>query len=236
MLLYFLLMLVFIPTRVCVCVLFFFFCFFLELGFSSIFWSLSLIGSTFNFVAGTCCTNVFVDFKAYLDSLNHEFSVIGLSETWLNQNNMNDFQLSGYSNTGMTRIDKQVGGVALNVNNSFQFGERADLAINVRDVIEYQFVELTSKPNSTIIGIIYRPLSDKLDLFKECLAELLQKIDLLNKECYLMRDFNLDFLKIDGKQHIKDFINQMFSSIFYPLISRPTRITNSTATIMTYLT
>ena len=34
--------------------------------------------------------NKFEDFKAYLNSLEYEFSVIGLSDTWLNHNNMND--------------------------------------------------------------------------------------------------------------------------------------------------
>ena len=45
-----------------------------------------------------------------------------------------------------------------------------------------------------------------------------------------MGDYNLDLLKMDGNQHIKDFTNMMFSSTFYPLISRPTRVTNSSAT------
>lgn len=35
--------------------------------------------------------NKFDDFKAYLNSLEHDFSVIGLSETWLNSCNENNF-------------------------------------------------------------------------------------------------------------------------------------------------
>ena len=42
--------------------------FLLELGLSSIFWSLSLIGSTFNSVAGTCCTTVHTKFHGILQS------------------------------------------------------------------------------------------------------------------------------------------------------------------------
>ena len=171
------------------------------------------------------------DLKAYLDSLVHQFSVIGLSETWQNKTNVNAFPLLGYSNTGVTRKNKQGGGVTLYVSDSLQYRERADLSVNVEDVIESHFIEITSKPDC-IIGIIYRPPNDKLDLFKNCLTEILEKIDSLNKKCFIMGDFNLDLLKIDGNQHIKDFIYQMFSSMFYPLISRPTRITNSTATVI----
>ena len=47
-----------------------------------------------------------------------------------------------------------------------------------------------------------------------------------------MGDFNLDLLKIENNQHVKDFTNMMFSSAFYPLITRPTRISNTSATLI----
>ena len=81
------------------------------------------------------------DFNAYLDSLAHEFSVIGLSETWLNCSNLNDFPLPNYHNIGMVRTNKQGGGVGLYINKSYQFRERADLAVNTEEVIESQFIE-----------------------------------------------------------------------------------------------
>ena len=47
-----------------------------------------------------------------------------------------------------------------------------------------------------------------------------------------MGDFNINLLKSEENQHVNDFLNQMFSSSFYPLISRPTRITNRSATLI----
>ena len=47
-----------------------------------------------------------------------------------------------------------------------------------------------------------------------------------------MGDFNIDLLKSDENPHVNDFLNQMFSSSFQPLITRPTRITNSSATLI----
>ena len=158
--------------------------------------------------------------------------MIGLSETWLNQNNCTDFPLPCYHYIGKVRNNKHGGGVGLYVNCSYQFRERDDLAVNIDDIIESQFIELTTKPKNTLVGIIYRPPNSKIDQFIECLTEMLQKLDLQNKKCYLMRDFNLDLLKIDENQYTKDFINQMFSSTFYPLISKPTRITNISATLI----
>ena len=176
--------------------------------------------------------NKFDDLKAYLNSLEYNFSVIGLSETWLNQNNCTDFPLPCYHYIGKVRNNKHGGGVGLYVNCSYQFRERDDLAVNIDDLIESQFIELTTKPKNTLVGIIYRPPNSKIDQFIECLTEMLQKLDLQNKKCYLMGDFNLDLLKIDENQYTKDFINQMFSSAFYPLISKPTRITNISATLI----
>ena len=176
--------------------------------------------------------NKFDDLKAYLSSLEYKFSIIGLSETWLNPDNINEFPLTNYHNIGKVRTNKQGGGVGLYVNRSLQFRERTDLAINMEDVIESHFIELTTKPSNTLIGIIYRPPNNKLDLFKEYLCELLQKLALQKKKCYLMGDFNLELLKMGENHHIKDFINLMFSSMFYPLTSKPTRITNSSATLI----
>ena len=66
----------------------------------------------------------FDDFKAYLRSLEHEFSITGLSETWLNSSNVNDFPLSNYNSTGVVRKNKQGGGVSLYIKKSYQFRER----------------------------------------------------------------------------------------------------------------
>ena len=80
--------------------------------------------------------NKFDDLKAYLNSLEYEFSVIGLSETWLNQSNRNDFPLPCYNYIGKVCKNKHGGGVGLYVNSSYQFRERDDLAVNIDDIIE----------------------------------------------------------------------------------------------------
>ena len=47
-----------------------------------------------------------------------------------------------------------------------------------------------------------------------------------------MGDFNVDLLKIEESRHSSDVLNYMFSSSFYPLLSRPTRITSRSATLI----
>jgi hypothetical protein len=56
-------------------------------------------------------------------------------------------------------------------------------------------------------------------------------LDRINKEdrpCYLLGDFNIDLI---NKQS-ETFLNTMFSHYFHPRIDRPTRITDSSATLI----
>ena len=47
-----------------------------------------------------------------------------------------------------------------------------------------------------------------------------------------MAAFNIDLLKIDTNGQTTDFIHGMFANVFYPTISRPTRVTQQTATLI----
>ena len=52
---------------------------------------------------------------------------------------------------------------------------------------------------------------------------ILKKTELQNKTCYLMGDFNLNLLKYEVNQHSNVFLNNIFSSSFYPLITKPNK-------------
>ena len=86
---------------------------------------------------------------------------------------MNDFPLPNYSSVGKVRSNKLGGGVGLYINRTYQFRERTDLAVNIDDLIESQFIEITTESKKILVGIIYRPPNNKLDLFNECISELL---------------------------------------------------------------
>ena len=49
---------------------------------------------------------------------------------------------------------------------------------------------------------------------------------------YICGDFNIDLLHCEEETESKHFVDPMFSSGLYPLITRPTRITGTTATII----
>ncbi len=83
-----------------------------------------------------------------------------------------------------------------------------------------------------IVGVIYRPPNGNFEIFKNTMNEILDKIGRENKLCYLMGDFNIDLLKSESCDYANQFVEQLFTSSFFPLITKATRITHHTATLI----
>ena len=64
------------------------------------------------------------------------------------------------------------------------------------------------------------------------IKQVLAKIGFENKLCFLFGDFNINILNADSHVPTNDFIDLMYSNGFYPLISKPTRITSHSATLI----
>ena len=63
----------------------------------------------------------FTSCLSYISNLNHNFSIIGLSETWLKQSNISAYGIDGYSHIGLTRSNAMGGGVSLLISDEFVF-------------------------------------------------------------------------------------------------------------------
>ena len=61
----------------------------------------------------------FTYFLSYINNLNHDFSVIGLSETWLKPSNISAYGIDSYSHIGLTRSNGTGGGVSLLISDEF---------------------------------------------------------------------------------------------------------------------
>lgn len=62
--------------------------------------------------------------------------------------------------------------------------------------------------------------------------ELLEKIFRENKICLLMGDFNLNVINFQHHQTTGECLDGLYSNMFLPLITRPSRITSHTATLI----
>ncbi len=75
------------------------------------------------------------------------------------------------------------------------------------------------------MGIIYKPPNSNIQEFTNTIIPIINKGNRDNKTLFLIGDFN-----INGPT--SDFINDMYAKSMFPLINKPTRITNYSATLI----
>ena len=174
----------------------------------------------------------FSSFSDYIHCLQHKWSLIGITETWLTKNNSDLYNLPGYSFLEKHREDKGGGGVGLFIPDNMNFVHRKDLSV-FNDTIESLFIEVKLKDSkSIIVGVVYRPPGGKLSDFNDAVDDILSAIKAEKKTCYLMGDWNINLLSYDSHEDTSSFVDMMYSYGFLPLINRPTRVTKSSATII----
>ena len=108
---------------------------------------------------------------------------------------------------------------------------------NYNDDTEIHNVKL-NKTKSIIVGFIYRPNSQPradMDIFTTELADITAKINNENKESYVMGDFNIDLLKFQSHEKTKYFIESMLTTGYLPVITKPTRVTDHSATLIDHI-
>ena len=81
-------------------------------------------------------------FETFLEMLNLEFTIIGLTETWLHDHDCNLYSLSGYHIAENHRESRNGGGVAVCIKDCISFTKRCDLSVFNCD-IESVLLKLT---------------------------------------------------------------------------------------------
>jgi len=176
----------------------------------------------------------FEHLKSYLNTFNTSPQVIMLSETWLKEEEEKFYELPGYTFISLPRQNKIGGGVAIYISNKLSFKTRADLKTDLTDECEYIAVEVShSKNNSIILISMYRPPNTDLAKFNLKFNRLLEIISLeTRKNIIVAGDFNIDLLKYEQHQNTEQFLNCLHTNTLLPTITRPTRITEYTSTLL----
>jgi len=130
-------------------------------------------------------------------------------------------------------LKKGAGGVGLYVNSSLEFKTRIDFCRSLPH-IECIFIEIYQLYKKNIlIGCVYRPPGSDVNMFNTDFLLLLNVIDRENSKIILIAgDYNLDLLKYETQTPIGDFLNNMMSQNFFPTIKHPTRITETSSTLL----
>ena len=178
------------------------------------------------------CNNV--NLLTYLQTLSLNFNVICLTETWLHERDKEYYNLPGYTHVSVTRTNSRGGGISVFIDKQIEHRILPELCI-VDDVIECLFVELYFEHSRILVGTIYRPPGTNLKEFNERMDILLFKIKGFHIPCYLLGDFNINLMNYSSHQDSCDFINNMYANSFIPLINRPTRVTEHSATLIDHI-
>lgn len=178
---------------------------------------------------------------ANLSSETFSFDCIGLCEIFNLKSTM-PYKLEGYhkmeSHTRDGNDDGR-GGVGLFIKEEISYNPRDDISVFIPHIIETLFVELEStKPKGTIVGVIYRPNTypkADIDVFIETLRDILNIINKENKNIILMGDINIDLLNFQTNDKTNMYLNSLTSNGLLPVITRPTRLTTHSATLIDHV-
>ena len=134
-----------------------------------------------------------------LQTLNHKFSILAITETWTTPHNENVIDIPGYTKMLKSRTCGRGGGVGLFFDNNLEIGTklRDDLACPDTKIMESLFVQISQTKlavKDVIVGVIYRPPNTNVTIFCDSLSQILDKINKEDRPCYLLGDFNIDFI------------------------------------------
>ena len=175
----------------------------------------------------------FDSLKTLLNSVNQKLTAIAISETWLTPSTEHIFQLQEYDFVSNSRSSKVGGGVGIYIDNDLTYKKRLDLSI-LNDIIECIFIEVIQPKTNFLIGCVYRPPGTDIMLFNDNISAILDKINSKRRPLltFLTGDFNIDLLKSESHGPTRDFLNILNSYSFIPTIKSPTRITETSATLI----
>ena len=158
--------------------------------------------------------------------------VVILVETWLTKESEKRLNVPGYKYYGQIRSKKKGGGVGFLVRENLPFVIRPDLHYE-NEVVENCFIEVRGRKCNLIIGSIYCPPNTNEKIFLNVFDHLCKTLSKeKGKELILGLDQNLDLLKHDHHTATQNFLEILYGTNLLPCITRPTRITHSSATLI----
>ena len=167
-----------------------------------------------------------------------EFDVLCLQEIWKIQNE-ELLTIDNYEFIYQTRKNGQGGGVGFYVKKGYKFKMLKDLSTFTENIFESLTIQIEINPKKRVlVSNIYRPNTSipgipshsQLDEFLELSSNLQSKLQGYGCDSFIASDQNLDLLKYEQNEKTNTFLENCFGNGFLPLITKPTRITNQSAT------
>ena len=172
--------------------------------------------------------------KDFLNDIKGKFSVIVLSETWIDDDkaDLNSlFHIPNYSFIHEKRkTNHKGGGLGIYVHKTLDYKILPNLAKNTEN-IETFTIEIENKNSKNIlISAVYRPPRGNQSKFLEEIEQVVHNSKHSTKSFFLVGDLNLNSLDYTSSTPVKNFFNLAFENEIFPVINRPTRYCNRSYT------
>ena len=167
---------------------------------------------------------------------NYSFNILCVTETWCT-----DSTLKSNSNLHVPNFDlisqerkrnKRGGGVLIYIHKRLKCNLHNNLCVSDKDK-EILTIEISRKNDkNTLLSCCYRPPSgDSENLSTLLQNNIIEKSVLEKKISYMIGHFNMNCLKYHENAKTKYFYDNIFEKCAIPIINRPTRISEHSASL-----
>lgn len=176
--------------------------------------------------------------KSYLDSLDCVFDIIALTEIGMNADACAGI-LDGYTFEYVKPPDgSKFGGAGIFIKDNINYKVRPDMnsyLVNSKDYVELVCIDIYSPDSTyTVLNMYRHPNKGSVAEFQSDLENIFQILKNEGKNVIILGDININLLKIQNDK-IKDYINNLIINSYTPCLTLPTRITDSTATLIDHI-
>lgn len=159
----------------------------------------------------------------------HKLDVLAVSETWLNSNTSNCYvNIAGYGFFHRNRIGRG-GGVGIFFRDTFQC-----TLVSSSEDIEQLWIRLTICKVTFLVGSVYKPPSILYNVFLDHLENTISTFLCETDRIYCCGDFNINLFSVDSPAvaYFEKFLESLGA---VQLVSKPTRVTMNTSTLLDYI-
>ena len=177
----------------------------------------------------------FTNFEAFLSNLPVKPMIIALCETWITESSMGPYsRIKGYKFVKSNRQKVPGGGVAFYIAEHLHHTKIESVSIMKEKIFESLFLNIDIDGKSIICGSLYRSPNSNDDSFIENLEYVLKECSKLNKRIIMMGDLNYNLLASNSIR-VNTCIDKFFEFGMYPLVNIPTRITDTSGSVLDHV-
>lgn len=176
---------------------------------------------------------LFTDTVLSIPNTVTKLDLLCFTETRLDQQLVPLYQIPNYDMFTNCR-NRHGGGIALYIERKF-----SSCMIDECTLLYYSFeclgVEFKVLNKICICLCIYRSPRGNRAEFLSTLSDILSVSFEKTNYVFITDDFNIDFITSETDNFVNDFIMLMYSFSLFPLITRPTRVTDTTASLIEHI-